>query len=147
MTEKENDQFIGKSTLALTDTRIVELTVKCCCDGGRWFPYSAKGKLKNTVHLRSKYAKGWYKKIVLGEEDHVRDAMEWAKNSGQNLVNDYFASAMGNMAHRYKDQDRCEEEESRRLRVDVLGGLSILAAESMNRYDSGEDAPHKVNYP
>lgn len=139
--------MLKKNILALTDTRIVELAVKCCCDGGRWFPYFAKGKLKNTVHLRLKYAKGWYKKIVLGEEDHVRDAMEWARNAGKKLVNDYLASAMGNRAHRYKDQNRCEREEFRRLRTDVLGGLSILAAESMIKYDSGDNAPHRVNYP
>ena len=146
LTEKENDQFIDKKTLALTDTRILELTVKCCCDNGRWFPYFAQGKLKHAVHLRTKYLKGWYKRIVLAEEDHVRDAIKWTNNEGRVVVDNYLNGAASNRAHRHKTRSLCETNEACRLRNEVLGSLSKSDLKSMQKVDEGINAPHKVDY-
>ena len=146
ITEIEGDQHIDATTLALTDTRIVELSVDCEKCGRFWIPSSAKGKLKHTVHLRASYKPGWENRIILGEEQHLSDHREWVKNSGRSVVEDFINNGRCSRAHRHRTESDCVLKEAKKLRSEILGDLSKCSAASMLKYDKGTNPPHKVDY-
>ncbi len=139
-----NPEKIQPNTTAVTGTEW-SIHLGCKCVRGYWYPDSAEGTITPVIHLRSSYQEERYrssngrKRLIKGEMDHVNDLLEWARNDGARLVDEWVKEK----SHRRSNtKSYCEETYGGYLQSYVASQLAYPTTASAKKWDY-KGGPHQ----
>ena len=117
--------------------------VSCKCENKRWIMTSVDVVYWLVVYLRQDYNNASIKRFAEKcEKDHVRDGKKWSNENGDRIIEDIASKIYARK--KYVSRDECIASVIEFMGYMIQNESAKWAIESSNRYDAGDNAPHKL---